>query len=292
MRYPSIYQISTRVLAAGGPVRAAVEDNGDRLRNSGCRHLLILVHGFNNSVTAATNSYNRLVANLDDFFTGSRLAPDAVACLHWPGDVGGMFSIAAYPFDIDRARDSATRVADYLRAFPRANEPGAMQISLIGHSLGCRLVLEMLTRRLPISLAANISVVSLLAPAVPVELLEAAGALALSVAPPRRILKCFSRNDWVLWTAFPIGQEAAFTLGKENELYREAVGYLGNPTSVREAIQTTNGHSQYWSDTALADRFSAAVDPTFYKLPPPRVPMTRELPETVGSDLRGLPNWS
>jgi pimeloyl-ACP methyl ester carboxylesterase len=286
------YTLSTRMPdrpESGGPVRANVDDPGNRLRDSGCRHLLILVHGFNNSASDAKKSYLLLLDSLQALFERSRYAPDAIAFFNWPGDVGGWFSLAGYPYDIPRARQSAERLAQYLKNFPNASNPGALKISLIGHSLGCRLILEMLAEKLPTALALNIEVVNLMAPAVPIELVNTSGSLETTVKSPRQILKCHSRQDWVLWAAFPQGQEAAYALGEEEKFYGEAVGLYGHPTGVGISIETSNGHSDYWGDRNVANRFSAAIDPTFYTLPPSREPTERALPEASRLDSRSLP---
>lgn len=283
-----IYLLSTRVSQSGGSVRTEVEDPENRLSNSGCHHLLILVHGFNNSSSTAEKSYLLQIAALEEHFSRCRVAPDAIAFFHWPGDAGGWFSLGGYPFDIPRALESAERLAQYLKKFPGASTPGALKISLIGHSLGCRLLLEMLSKELPPPLALNIGVVSLMAPAVPIELVDASGKLEIAVRSPRSILKCYSRHDWALWAGFPQAQEAAYSLGYETELYLEAVGLYGHPTAVGIPVETGNGHSDYWGDRKIANRFSAAIDPTFYTLPPPQGPANRALPQASLPGLRGL----
>jgi pimeloyl-ACP methyl ester carboxylesterase len=283
-----IYALSTRTPAGGDLVNTEVEDRANRLRNSGCRHLLILVHGFNNSASQARESYLLQVAALEEHFSRSRYAPDAIAFFHWPGDVGGWFKLGGYPFDIPRAQESARLLAKYLKEFPRATDPGALKISLIGHSLGCRLILEMLAKELPPGLELNIAVVSLMAPAVPVELVDAAGGLEGTVRSPRRILKCFSHHDWALWAGFPQAQEAAYWLNKETKIYLEAVGLYGNPAAMGISVQTRNGHSDYWGDRNVANRFSAAIDPTFYKLPPPLSTPDRALPAVSWRGSRSL----
>jgi pimeloyl-ACP methyl ester carboxylesterase len=283
-----IYPLSTRISESGGSVRTEVEDPENRLRNSGCRHLLILVHGFYNSTSEAKNSYLLQLAALEEHFNRSRYAPDAIAFFQWPGDVGGLFRFAGYPFDIPRAKQSADRLAQYLKQFPSASDPGAFKISLIGHSLGCRLILEMLSKELPTALALNIGVVSLMAPAVPIELVDASGNLEITVRSPRHILKCYSRQDLALWAGFPQAQEAAYSLGYETEIYLEAVGLYGHPTAVGIPVETGNGHSDYWGDRNVANRFSAAIDPTFYTLPPPQNPANRALPQASLPGLRGL----
>jgi pimeloyl-ACP methyl ester carboxylesterase len=279
-----IYKISTRSAGyeRGGPVRAEVEDEHNRLKNSGCRHLLILVHGFNNTASDAKNSYSLLLSLFEEHFTRSRYAPDAIAFFHWPGNLGPpVISTAGYAWDIRQADDSAKRLAEYLAAFPRGSDPGGFKITLIGHSLGCRLVLEML-HKLPRALVPNVEVVSLMAAAVPTEFVKTAGKLETTVRAPRRILKCYSHQDWVLWLAFPGGQLAASALNIEDEFYSEAVGLYGNPDLMGIPIKTANGHGDYWGDRNVANRFSAAIDPTFYTLPPAAQPAEWSLAPTSG----------
>ena len=288
---PAIYPLSTRSAGYpdnGGPVRSAVDDPGDELRNSGCRHLLIMVHGFNNSASKAKQSYERQMAALSAGFKRSRIAPDAVAFFHWPGDVGGWFSVAGYPWDIPRAIESAERLATYLSNFPSATNPGAIRISLVAHSLGCRRVLEMLGRALPEGLAVNIEIVNLMAPAVGVHLVDT-GALRGTVQMPRKILKCFSDRDTVLATAFPAGQLAAQELGTEPFYYSEAVGLYGHPTGMGIPVQTSNKHGQYWADGAVASQFLGTLDPTLRTLPPTNMPAERALADTTDIAGRQLP---
>jgi pimeloyl-ACP methyl ester carboxylesterase len=269
-----IYSLSTRVRGSR-LARAEVEDWGHQLRKSGCRHLLLLVHGFSNSASEAKESYLLHFTALEEHFRRSRSAPDAIAFFHWPGDVGGYLRVPSYPFDVPRAKKSAELLAKYLEDFPGAKTPGALKISIIGHSLGCRLVLEMLARILSKELAENIDLVVLMAAAVPVRLV-ASGELKVSVQPPRRILKCYSHQDWVLWACFRPGQWAAFP--SEKTFYGEAVGLKGNPAGIGDAVSTRNGHGDYWGDQYLAHRFIAQIDPTFYTLPPPQNVTKRALP--------------
>jgi hypothetical protein len=47
------------------------------------------------------------------------LAPDTVAKFHWPGDEStALGTTVGYPFDINHARDAASRLATYLAALP------------------------------------------------------------------------------------------------------------------------------------------------------------------------------
>jgi len=278
-----IRQISTRTAAYGehgGPVRDAVDDP-DNLRGMECRHLLILVHGYNNTTTQANKSFVNQIGLLKRHFGTSRYAPDAIAFFHWPGNYGVRgFSLLGYPADIQRAIDSADRLASYLANFPRPADPGAFKVTIVGHSLGCRLILEMLTR-LPNVLNPNVQVVSLMAPAVPIELVDTAGTLHAAVLPPRNMLKCYSHQDLALSVGFPQMQWAAFRLGIEQENYPEAVGLYGNPAAMCKGVQTYHGHSDYWDDEDLANEYLAQIDPTRPSPPPPVRPAGRSLAERI-----------
>jgi pimeloyl-ACP methyl ester carboxylesterase len=280
-----IYSLSTRMQGSSGLARTEVEDWGHQLRNSGCRHLLILVHGFSNSASKAKDSYLLHFAGLEDHFRRSRSAPDAIAFFHWPGDVGGYLRHFAYSFDVPRAKKSAELLAKYLENFPGANKLGALKISIVGHSLGCRLVLEMLVENLSKKFVQSVDVVVLMAAAVPVNLV-ASGVLKFSVQSPRRVLKFYSPQDWILWAGFPIGQAGAYP--SERQLHGEAVGLRGNPPAIGVAMPTTNGHSDYWGDRSIANRFIAQIDPTFHTLPPPQSVTSRALPPASHPGLRGL----
>ena len=278
----AVYTLSTRTVeSGGGPVRSEVDDPGNRLRNSGCRHVLIMVHGFNNSASQAKQSYLLQLEMLESGIRQSRSAPDAIAFFHWPGDVGGWFSVTGYPWDIPQAQRSAERLATYLTNFPAASNPGAVKVSIVAHSLGCRLILEMLARNLPAGLALNIELINLLAPAVPVRLVEE-GTLQVSVRSPRQVLKCFSNQDGVLRNAFPAGQLAAHELGTEPQYYSEAVGLNGHPTTMGTPVERSIGHSDYWGDRIAANQFLTALDPTLRRLPLPRALAERGLADATG----------
>ena len=88
---PRLYELSVRTYPErGGPVSTAVKD-ADGLAAGLWRHLLILVHGFNNTASEARTSYNILVDQLRPGLIASRVAPDAIACFQWPGDAAAWF---------------------------------------------------------------------------------------------------------------------------------------------------------------------------------------------------------
>lgn len=286
MRKINIYPLSTRVDKDGGPVRSPVRDEPGQgrssLKQSNCQNILILVHGFNNAERVAEQSFGLFYSRLEEHFSLSNSAPDAVAYFHWPGNYyrgSARLAFAWYHIDVLRAREAAAQLAQYLteisNSMPR-------RVTLVGHSLGCRLILETLTMLASPNPNLKIDLISLMAPAVPVALVERAdparrpaGALNATVIEPRQVLKFHSWRDLALSGGFPIGQLNAYRyLGPNGEVietqaYAEAVGLLGRPSDVGTSIPTTNGHSDYWGDVRTAADLRSALDPRYFSLPAP-----------------------
>jgi len=269
----------------GGPVRPAVEDKDGLERDTDWRHLLVLVHGFNNAESEVKNKYGRYVDILRPGLEKSRVAPDAVAKLHWPGNTAvGPFPIldfAGYPIDVERALQSVGPLVAFLSRLIVTRPPGRL-ISFVGHSLGCRLILETMRQFGTAGAAgAPFAVVSLMAAAVPVVLAEAGQPLAVAPAAARTVLKAHSRSDWVLWLAFPAGQFLAWAGGIERAAYEEAIGRNGDPAGFGESLpRKGNGHGDYWTDEYAAAVLLVTMDATLRSLPPPSVIAPHTLPPT------------
>ena len=178
--------------------------------------------------------------------------PD-VAKFFWPGDADlWVFSFLSYPTEIRDAQDSARILAEFLGTIP-----GLRQISLIGHSMGCRLVLEMLSfhaqRQVPNF--PEVCFVLLAAAAVPVALVERGGNLRDGIAhSARRVLVLYSPEDLVLRFAFPAGQSLAFAMRYEGEVYLSAVGLHGSPQNFGNSRKQLvgAGHGDYWGSELVA----------------------------------------
>lgn len=258
----------------GGPVRATVEDKNGLEKNIDWRHLLVLVHGFNNSESVAEKSYDQYLDILRPGLEKSRVAPDAVAKFHWPGNeaVGpfSIFDFAGYPVDVGRALQSVAPFAAFLSQLI-ATRPASRLISFVGHSLGCRLIAETMCQPGVASPAgATLAIVSLMAAAVPVALAGTGQPLAGAPGAAVKVLKAHSRSDWVLWLAFPAGQFGAWLTGHEAAAYVEAVGRNGNPAGFGESLpREGNGHSDYWTDEYAAAVLLVTMDATLRTLPPP-----------------------
>lgn len=289
----AVYDLSVRVEPErGGAVRPEVLDPAG-VGTRAIRHLLILVHGFNNSRSAAEASFDRMIERLKPGLLASRVAPEAVARFQWPGNAAvGPFAaldFLGYPVDIERARDSAVSFGRYLSDYVASAAPGS-RVSLIGHSLGCRLLLEMFARHLRAAPGgAGIDVVCLMAPAVPVDLATSGAPLAGTAATARVMLKAFSANDAVLRFAFPSGQLLAVAMNIEPAFYDEAVGLHGNPAGYGVPLPTANGHGAYWGDGNVADAVVEQIDPTRHRGPAARTLESRALTEAPALAGRSLP---
>lgn len=100
----------------------------DTLRR--CTDIVFLVHGFNVDRADGTVELGAFGAQL------TALGPGAAVAVLWPGD--SIIGPLSYPFETSKADDSAVELATFIGD----NLPQRPRISFIGHSLGCRVVME------------------------------------------------------------------------------------------------------------------------------------------------------
>lgn len=239
--------LSVREKARGGSVVGDAKENPPgwmRLRS----RILILVHGYNNSLCAGCASYDHFLKRVPRGFP-------TVGRFFWPGDSRPAFlSGLAYPFKIDTAIESARALAEALGRLADRSVP--LEIYFVGHSLGCRVILEALKASGEARLLRHVRAVCLMAAAVPVGFLEKGGRLEGGATRVSGRLVLYSHSDGVLRWSFPAGQVLAAAMGKgagTSEASREAVGRRGNPVSfpTDSAHMTGNGHSDYWKDPRI-----------------------------------------
>jgi hypothetical protein len=250
----------------------------DDLQQSNARRLLLLVHGFNNSREVARESFDEFSGLVRIALGESRLKPDAVVHFQWPGDMnvvpGGLLDFAGYPWDINRARESAALLAQFLWG---VNHVPGFELIIVGHSLGCRLILEMLqhpaARQAHAGPPARVAYLGMMAAAVPVAKVEGGGPLYSPDIANADIVKFHSSHDMVLALAFPAGQGAAWLLDIEDDWYVRPIGRYGAPDNFGTSSQTQNGHSDYWKDASVARQVALRLDPTL-----PHALETRSMP--------------
>jgi pimeloyl-ACP methyl ester carboxylesterase len=211
----------------------------------GPQRLALLVHGFWIGRDRSEAEFDRFRALLVDI--APRLHDD-VRTFNWPGD-----SLKYWEM-VKRAEGD---VSGALAVFLAHAKTCGVQVVLIGHSLGCRVILEALSK-----LAANghgdlvgrISVF-LLAAAVPVSMVEH-GHLGPVVSACQWSEAFHSDKDKALRHAFPRGEGVA-----SGDWRREAVGLRGNPIAAwrREHKMQSFDHGHYWISPAVAYKIASAL---------------------------------
>lgn len=226
---------------------------------------LVLVHGFNNHAGEAAAAYlgfrNMQCGQFQDLSTAML---EKVLCdTFWPGDARwtgpiDRLDFMVYPAAVGVARETAPALAALLRTL---HSEGLMRVSFIGHSLGCRVVLETVRELLDHG-GPTLGRIALMAAAVPIEMVAQYGTLEPTLqrlqADRVPLMVLHSSHDWVLRGAFPPGQ----ALAGPSEASIRALGLKGPPPSmpghggnVSACKVPDAGHSDYWghecSDAAL-----------------------------------------
>lgn len=236
--------------SVGGEIANPARFTGSALRTRG--RLIALIHGYNNSendADSAFDAFERGVAEID-----SSIAKDFVR-VHWPGDLRvPLVRPAVYPWRVHTAIACAESLAQYVRE-RRSPSGSPYELVIVAHSLGCRLALETLNCLQRVGAVPDRITVILLAAAVPVELVEALGALSVAVTSAHSTLVIYSLSDSVLKYAFPIGQRLA-----EPGLLQpqQAVGLWGRPVlrtwSERHGAPQ-HAHGDYWGSSLVHEIF-------------------------------------
>jgi len=271
--------------AGGGVVDPYYPADSDWLDGKGTA--LLLVHGYNNSRDAAISSFNTFIAGLEAV-TGRSPLPWPVFGIQWPGDEpNAVVGAAVYGSKIGVAKQAADRILYLLRGtFGPGGAPIALHI--VGHSLGCRLIANLIDHLADEWPNINVIVdrVTLMAAAVPTDRCQRNGSLRGGIDFANGVSVLYSRGDNVLEFAFPIGQ----TSGGDG-FFPVAVGRHGDPSDAwRSRAEMSGakgwyGHSDYWPGSE-----SAAQAAAFMRLPVPSTIAenaigSRELPSpnTIGA---------
>lgn len=258
--------------------RSLVFENGTILpkpgklpRQPGTR-FVVLVHGFANDRRTARSSFEAALSGLVLRSPASKLLfLESVWGFFWPSFVAKgprlsdrvsrwlrlrhrhseedeearksvLLTPASYPDQVKKAVKVGRRLAAYLERLGQASRVRP-EVILIGHSLGCRLILEgmrlVLRRR---HAAANTYSVCLMAPAVPSYMLYSGWRLRRAFEVPRASRVLYSRNDAVLRWTFPPGQRR-----ESGRMWPEALGLNGRPPVGTHRCDTGLGHTKYWS---------------------------------------------
>lgn len=217
------------------------------------RELVVLVHGFNNHMGEAAESYQAFRDGqhvLSPTSAPSELEGVLGDCF-WPGDADWTSLLDKtdfffYPTAVHTAPKAGKLLARFLLGFP-----DLLHINFIGHSLGCRVILECIKHMEGGRPA--VGRVVLMAAAVPVCMVANDGALAHAMETAASVLVLHSTADIVLNYAFPPGQTKA---GKGEGVLPVALGRDGPPAGTRGRVEHHEidgaGHSDYWTHDTVA----------------------------------------
>ena len=208
--------------------------------------VVVLIHGYNNTRPSADDSYAGFTAHLERF---DALAFWPLAHFFWPGDKPwGALSRASYPVEIGAARRAARELRLFLATL-HGPAGAPVEVAFVAHSLGARLLLELLDDGRAQGATPHVPIAALMAAAVPVARVERGGALRDAASLPGRAVVFHSEHDAVLRWAFRLGQLAA-----GEGFASRAVGRFGEPRRGLWAVSvpTPHGHGEYWASRACA----------------------------------------
>ncbi|MGH7670888.1 MAG: hypothetical protein ACRENQ_15490 [Gemmatimonadaceae bacterium] len=223
--------------------------------------VLLLVHGYANSATAARESWAAFLEGVASARIGGWM-PQNPTGVQWPGDEPiVVVNQAAYPAKIGVSRDSARRIDTFLRAACSGTAAPPIVLSIVAHSLGCRLVAELLEcLSQPPAHRVIVDRVVLMAAAVPTNQVDRGKPLRPGVEWAGGVDALYSVGDDVLKFAFPIGETAG-----GDGFFPTAVGRHGGPGSTwRSTLEMAHagrlyGHSSYWPGEESTAAAAAAL---------------------------------
>lgn len=176
--------------------------------------IVLMTHGFNVSLEKGKSSLQKLANFLN------LTADAAMVSVLWPGD--HQLGVISYPAEGRDADDSATQLVRFLdRVTSKYARP---PVSLVAHSLGCRLVLE--TAKQLTAGGWVIDQACLMAAAVNDYSLAADRDYLDACEAALRVGVLASRKDYVLRLAYPIGNAVEGFLFSDQKLGK-ALGYHG-----------------------------------------------------------------
>ncbi len=256
---------------------------------------LVLVHGFNNHAGEAATAYLgfRTMQREQCSDLSAQALEQLLGDAFWPGDArwsgpADWLDFLVYPAAVDTARNAGPALAALLRTL---QSEGLLRVSFIGHSLGCRVVLEAV-RDLVDHGGPALGRIALMAAAVPIEMVFTQGQFETLLqrlqAERIEVSVLHSNNDWVLRGSFPPGQ----ALAGPSEASIRALGLKGPPPSmpgqggnVAQVRMADAGHSDYWgherSDAAIR---AARQTGRFFQLGA----LERELAVRAATDTRNV----
>jgi len=254
---------------------------------NGSSRIYLLVHGFNNTPEVAEESYAAVRERVRESI-GLHLS-QRIWEFYWPGyeePLGGVLR----QFRVPRLINSGYTGAVYAKQVPKAIKFGeklgkyllqlraethATEIVLIGHSLGCRLILEALAYMVGKAPESQVPAILLMAAAVPVAKVQPGGTLRAGAEFAQRRIAIFSHRDFVLWGFFPPGQ----LLARDGGPLPQAVGFRGAPEGCWTGTHRVKlFHGEYWTDRATTPNILGLFGKTTQRDLPSSEIVPRKLP--------------
>src|SRR5450755_3597726 len=132
-------------MPAGGGIAGSAYVEAGSISPYGRQQIVVLIHGYANSKSSASTSYQACIDNLQRLAApANNNIPSPIFKFYWPGDTQiRIFSELSYPTEIWPAKESGQRLAAFLATL---TGPGGspVEVHLVAHSLGNRVALEML----------------------------------------------------------------------------------------------------------------------------------------------------
>lgn len=249
--------LSVRETEEGGDLAVAVKCEPP-LPPSSARHLVILVHGFNNHLGEAAEASQGFRTRQ---YPLAGLVPPAIegslGDFFWPGDADWAWLLdkadfLIYPAAVRKAPGAGERLAACLISMPNL-----VTVDFVGHSLGCRVVLECIKTMLG-GPHPTVRRVVLMAAAVPDFMVVSPHELAAAAEAADSVVVLHSTSDPVLHFAFPPGQTAA---GAGEGVLPTALGRFGPPAGMAGRVEQHRvmdaGHGDYWGKSDKESKESA-----------------------------------
>jgi esterase/lipase superfamily enzyme len=173
-------------------------------------------------------------------------------------------SAGSYPYQPNRAELAARVLARHIgAAIGRRRSTAPIRLSIVAHSLGCRLTLELL-RLLDASVlqgVLKIELVVLMAAAVPLYEVKRNKNYDLARTNAEKTLVYFSSKDKTLQRFFRPGQRFMSSDPTNAIWERGALGHYGLKNVSRvESIEGSHDHSDYWPDHSISTRVGMELD--------------------------------
>ena len=220
------------------------------------KRYVLLIHGYNVNEKKAMKAYNKFKVNL---LNVSRFYEREILTFIWPSDFVGfpivnLIDPFFYSIKIDHAKDCSNPMYQFLLDLEKKKD-NALELIIIAHSLGCRLILETLKKLIEDdNFKGKIKfILVLMAAAIPVELVKNNQSYRSFIKEKvHKKIVLYSKDDKILSKAFPFGQ----TINSiENTNFPEAVGLNGNPNdglwSYSKYMKGFD-HGSYWKKKETA----------------------------------------